>query len=372
MLHSAARPGRLDQQDSLRHPLALALVIGVVIVWGSLYPFRFEVSSSSTAYREAFELPFDSGDLTANVMFYFPFGLFLARSLSGVNPFAGTILAALLGAALSLGLELAQCFEPARAPNIWDFAGNTLGVFAGAFASLLHWSSVGPRAVILSSFIASRITGSPTPPLQSYPWLLPAVQDFVAVLAIALVFEPEARPKTILRFGGCVVAAYGLRWLIEEGTFPRAELAGFVLGAAVWWIALRTLPQRKIGVLVLFMLWMSLEALSPFVFSAQHRGFGLTPFVSLIRAPREIALGAALFKVFSYGTFLWMMQQRFPNLKFGSIEAGTLIAATFVLLLRTVQTYVPGRTAEVSDMLMVLLLAAYFAATKGQTRLATG
>src|SRR3954451_24830530 len=115
-------------------PLLLAVVTGL-IVYVSLYPFRFAVHGPTLteALKVLTWVRASRGDMFNNVLLYLPFG-FCAALL--VEPrggrFAGIAVALLMGAALSLGLELLQASVASRVSSLTDLSLNAAGSFGGA------------------------------------------------------------------------------------------------------------------------------------------------------------------------------------------------------------------------------------------------
>jgi glycopeptide antibiotics resistance protein len=145
-------------------PLLLAVVTGL-IVYVSLYPFRFAVDGPSLA--EAFHslgwARAGRGDMFNNVLLYVPFGFCVALL---VEPrwgrLAGLLAGALLGASLSLGLELLQASVTPRVSSLRDLALNSSGSLIGAvLGSLFHalGSRISPQGSprSRSAFVAMSI-----------------------------------------------------------------------------------------------------------------------------------------------------------------------------------------------------------------------
>src|SRR5690606_30700506 len=117
----------------------ILLLIVSVILFGSWFPFRFEVPVDFSAWDLFVDWRVQSrrGDVLANLLLYAPLGFFWPRALGlrgGVWPIAS---AALAGAALSTSVEIVQLFIPGRTTSAVDVVCNTAGAAFGAFASVL-------------------------------------------------------------------------------------------------------------------------------------------------------------------------------------------------------------------------------------------
>jgi hypothetical protein len=135
--------------------------------------------------------------------------------------------------------------------------------------------------------------------------------------------------------------------------FPRVEFAGGLIALLVWSAFLWRVNSRTLAIAILFALYVTIDALRPFHFLAAPHHFGLVPFLSLIQSPRESLVSTTFMKVFMYGTLVWTMHRAGWTLR-----RATLVAAAFVFVQRLAQVYLPGRSAEITDPLMVLLMGA--------------
>ena len=83
-----------------------------------------------------------------NFLGFIPFGVLLSALLLAVTDRsrgAVTVMTIICGAALSLGLELAQAWIPTRYSSLLDLSLNTLGTALGAVAA--SWFLRGGRTV---------------------------------------------------------------------------------------------------------------------------------------------------------------------------------------------------------------------------------
>ncbi len=113
-------------------PLLLAVIVGL-IVYVSLYPFRFveHGPTLTEALRTLSWARAGRGDMFNNVLLYVPFGFCVALL---VEPrwgrLAGIVAGVLLGATLSLGLELLQASVASRVSSLRDLSLNSRGFAA--------------------------------------------------------------------------------------------------------------------------------------------------------------------------------------------------------------------------------------------------
>jgi hypothetical protein len=95
-----------------------------------------------------------------------------------------------------------------------------------------------------------------------------------------------------------------------------------------------------------------LQALEPFHFLDHARRFGWIPFVSFIDGPRENGVRVFFDKAFTYGALVWLMARAGITWAAATVTCGVLVFA-----LRLLQTYLPGRSAEITDVAMLVMLA---------------
>jgi len=181
----------------------LAGIYAALIVFASLFPFEgWRVQGVDPLAFLTARIPppyWTWFDVNTNVAGYVPLGFLLALGWlrGGTRARWAVSLAALMGAALSLGMEFLQIYLPRRVPSNLDLALNALGALVGALVAALlerwgvlqRWSQVRER------------------------WLAPHAEGAVVLLALwppALLF-PAALP-----FGlGQVLERLDL-WLDEE------------------------------------------------------------------------------------------------------------------------------------------------------------
>jgi len=146
-----------------RAPLARFLLVLYVLltVYASLYPWtgwRAPAGSTLDFLFAPWPRWVTRFDVAVNVLGYVPYGLLCALA---VYPALGRVGAALLalatGGALSLGMESAQAWLPARVASNLDLLANACGAAAGGFAGawLAPWLlDTGPLRRLRASLVA--------------------------------------------------------------------------------------------------------------------------------------------------------------------------------------------------------------------------
>ena len=133
-------------RSHLAAPLLLSVAV-LLILYVSLYPFRFAPDGPSML--AALDLltwaRASRGDMLNNVLLYAPLGFCLALI---VEPRLGRPVAlatsVIVGAALSLSMELLQASIAPRVPSLTDLTLNAVGALAGALAGST-WHAAGSR-----------------------------------------------------------------------------------------------------------------------------------------------------------------------------------------------------------------------------------
>ena len=145
-------------------PLLLAVITGL-IVYVSLYPFRFVLDGPSLleALRALSWARAGRGDMLNNVLLYVPFGFCVALVIEPRwGRVAGIVAGTLLGLLLSLGLELLQASVAIRVSSLRDLALNAAGSLLGTVLGTIYHalgSRVSPQGTprSRSAFVAMSI-----------------------------------------------------------------------------------------------------------------------------------------------------------------------------------------------------------------------
>jgi VanZ family protein len=142
-----------DGRAAWRGWLVAALLYALLIVYGSLFPLSGWTPSADPWIWLA-NMPDGSrlsrADLIVNVLAYVPLGLGLAMVLRrGFGSALAVLASTLIGFALSLGVEFAQAYLPARVSSVSDLVTNTAGTLVGSLiAPLLGTQSQTGRALV--------------------------------------------------------------------------------------------------------------------------------------------------------------------------------------------------------------------------------
>ena len=362
------------------------LLVVLVILYGSLFPFEFQERSYPGGpllfFLGTWREWDHRGDLLANILLYLPFGFLTVNALPRRFPGAlKFLLAVIAGVVLSTAIEIAQFYDVGRVTSMGDVYANGIGVALGAAAGIVlgassRWPFVGElaanptEALLLTMFLAYRLF--PYVPVIDLHKYWHAVQP--------MLLQPTLPPGEFLRYlvtwlfvAAVVHVLYGFRRflllfpLLCGGEFlgkvviiDNALKLNDVLSAAsawlIWGVLLRRLPG-KFGVLALaFAAMIAIERLQPFRFETLPRAFGWIPFASFMQGSIDVDIQAFCQKFYEYGGLVWLLNRGGMRLL-----VSTLFTATILFATSFAECWLPGRSAEITDGIMALIVGGIFA-----------
>jgi VanZ family protein len=377
--------------------IALAVIV-LVVVYGSLYPFAFRqpangIGPISTLIKDWAQFP-KRGDFISNVLLYLPLGFFGVLALAEkMRALPALGLAVVMGALLSTAMELAQYYVAGRvtaASDVYsDVIGTALGAAAAALSSgHLRWQPLRDIAAnrvpafLLAIWLGYRLFPYvPTIDLHKY-WIalrpvllnpIPTKYDlfrYTAVwLAIGVLAEALAGTRRAWLFFPLFTASVlAVKVLIVGKTLSAAELAGAGLALGLW-LVLAAAVGARLRVMVTALLFgasIVVERLVPFQFASHGRHFGWIPFLGLMHGSLELNIMSILEKAFLYGSLIWLLGK--TGLRFWT---STVLVAIMLFATSWAETYLPGRSAEITDALSALLMGAIIASMETESRAAT-
>lgn len=359
----------------------LLLLAVAILIYGSLFPWHFAFTSAAGnpiqvlmhGWPAAWTL-FVLRDIILNFVIYLPLGLtaFLALRRRASRSFAALIAIA-LGYLLSVSMELLQVYVPGRDPSLLDVLMNTLGAAAGAGFALCFEGGI--RRLVerrMGQFRAAAIfllllwaVG------ELYPLIPELTRSHLSQGLLLLVRNPAFSVvetwATIAEWlaVGCAIDALFARmqtfWLavamlcvpaqliISGRALTSPEIAGALVALAIW----PFLPAQSRFRWCAWMLGSAilLRQLQPFYFLAVPQPFSWTPFAATFEYNREAATALITRKAFDYGALIWILRCTGLSYAIAGLGVAALLAIT-----EAIQTYLPGRTPEITDPLMALLL----------------
>ena len=370
---------------TIPHRRILGIVVALIL-YGSLYPWQFHARSYAHnplwillhAWPEVVDR-YLFWDLAVNITLYVPLGIFGYLAVSARAPRWMRVLAPVaFGLALSACIEMLQLFDDSRDCSFSDLLSNgtgaALGVAAGAVyrvklqqflarsgtASLLRPSGA---VLLLSCWLGYQIfplfpVWGRTNVLRRLAALgtvsamapVDTLVVFAEWLAVACLLE-SIRGKKITGLLALLLLVVPARLLLASRTLAWPDILGAAAAYAVWlclprlWVR-RAAPILLTGALVL-------GELAPFHFVAGHatRAFNWVPFQGLIHSTWQEGFVVLFRKAFWYGSVLWLWRAAGRSLAWS-----TAVAAAALFLLERVQVYLPGRTPEITDAVLAVLM----------------
>jgi VanZ family protein len=362
-------------------------VVMIVITYGSLYPFEFSVPwgghgpfdtlLNSWANRPA------AGDFLANILLYMPLGFFGMLSFPRDGRLRLRLPVVVAGGALlSATMELTQYYDIGRDTSASDVYANTIGTLIGALIAILFSGRLRfpllrdirahpLPALLIATWADDRFYPYvPTIDLHKY-WhaLRPVVLDPTPAAAalfrhtsiwltlFVLIEAVFGRRRSIMLAPLFAAFVLAMRVLIISTIISAAEVVGAAVAICLWPLLLVVNPRLRAGFLALALGgYVVIERLQPFEFEPFARPFGWVPFASFMRGSIAVNVLSFMEKSFLYGSLLFLLGRAGMRPVLAAIVvAGMLFATSWA------ETYLPGRSAEITDALMALLIAAAFA-----------
>src|SRR5438876_66787 len=292
------------------------------------------------------------------------------------------------GAILSTCMELAQYYDVSRQTTATDLYSNVVGTLLGAIGGSLtggsfRWSLLREVAskrvpvLLLSAWAGYRLFPYvPTIDLHKY-WnalkpvvLHPSLTGYdlfrytatwlaIGMLVEAIGGQKRARLMFPLFVGAVIVA----KVLIVDTMLTMAEVAGAGLALCASRILVVGPRLRVTLIALLFCGYVIAGRLEPFEFLAPGRAFGWIPFLGFMSGSVEIDVLSFLEKFFLFGSSIWLLTRAGLRLR-----SSTFVVAAILFITGQAQTFLPNRTAEITDAAMALLIGAVFALIEDETR----
>ncbi len=319
------------------------------------------------------------GDTIANLLVYIPIGIFLRLSLGGgARNFALTIAGGFL---LSLLVEVGQFATRDRDPSLTDVFLNVISTVIGASLATWLWMRLIPvlakarqakipTIAILLLLVWIAIHSAPfiptlgmhklraaLSPLKSFTVTLEGVSRWSAAwLILASVLRALlVRKRFLPGFVAAAAISLGMRLLFTKQAVSWNEIAGLGLSFPVAVFA----PFLSAPLVLSFLL---ISGFSPYQFSSVPAPVGWVPFVGFLSRDWGSVYPVVLEKSYLYTGAVWLVYQA----GFSRIVSGVSVAVVLAVV-EWAQRYLPGRTPEVADPLIALLVILLLERKTGHT-----
>jgi VanZ family protein len=368
----------------MARPIWLFILAVAAVLYGSLFPFEFADAPKSGIVGDLLaslnKRP-SRGDLVANLILYLPIGLFWTLSFPRAGRLLQIGIGTLIGVLMSVGVEIAQIYDSYRTPSLYDVALNTISTLIGAISGRLLiglFNSNGrlalpdpAGAILAAAWLAHRLF--PFVPTLDFQQVKNALKPLATIdpaplrslldAASWLAFASIAAAN----FGGsgfrvlliCGVAVLVAKPFLVWQTLQLYEVIGLVLALLVC----RFASGRRLILGLVLLAAIALNGLAPFKFISQARPFYFEPFIGFIAGNIATAANLVLAKVFLYGAALWLLARGGWRLL-----PATLVVVVVLTAIEIAQIFLPGRTAEITDPLIAVLMAGLLAVLPARKR----
>jgi VanZ family protein len=370
------------RQPTIDKPfLVVAIIIVVIIVYGSLYPFTFQQPSNGIGpvrtLLESWAAQLERGDVLANILLYVPLGFFGSLAIRRrVSLISRACVMVLLGASLSTFMELSQYYDAGRVTSAIDVYSNVIGTLTGTVGALWFGGEFGakfvqhpilatPPLMLLATWATFRLfpfvpvitlhqVWSALRPIILYPSFAPyALFRHISMwMTVAVLIDRAAGiRRSYLWFAAFAVFLLSAKLFVAGATLSVAETAGAIV-AFCWALASRDFPRlRIITACALLTCYVIAFRLEPFDFQALPKHFDWTPFFGFMHGSINVDVLSFLEKYFLYGSMIWL----FVEVGF-QLRWATLIVASVLFATSWMEVYLPSRSAEITDMIIALLI----------------
>ena len=353
-----------------------------LIAYGSLYPFHFAVPEAhGAAWVRLFQdwsLITSKGDMLGNVALFVPFGFAGVFAVSDQShpPLRVTTLA-LISLALATALQIAQIYFPPRTPAmadvVWNMAGAATGIAAGLSLRAhfrLRWRTWQRADTLPLSLIVLWIAAELLPLVPSLD--LQSVKDSLKALLRLHLSPPDIlwHAAGVLLAGHALTAIFGTarasqllavlvaaviagKVLVVTRVLNASTLAGFAAGYGAWRLVSGwKQPWRSEAVVLAVLLAAyTLKALEPFELRPVPAAFGWVPFAGMLQGSMLINAEVLIESVFVFAGLLGLVRMQGSG-----VGASGIVLALWVGALEPVQMYIVGRSPDITEPLLVLLV----------------
>jgi VanZ family protein len=281
----------------------------------------------------------------------------------------------LLGLFLSAAVELAQLYTPSRDTSLVDVASNVMGSSLGVVLALIfeHVARPAPRRArqlpVDRSALALAFCWGAWLLFPFFPVLglytldrkidafahvpLFAAVPFVSAAGVwfaAGVLISAAGTRRSIKVLGLSILALSAQFLIVDRQPVPSDFLGAIIGFLLFAFRRPHKPVTRIEAAA-FSAVILFRGLAPFQFVAASTDFSWVPFGGVLNSEWQSAVLVLLGKIFYYATAIWL---------FHAAGVSTWQAIAFVAIILTgieiSQTHLPGRTPEITDPLLAVLM----------------
>jgi glycopeptide antibiotics resistance protein len=413
----------LDRRPRKSTARLLWALFSLFVLYGTTFPFRFDIGGWEGFLRETGRINWRPlggtadnlliSDIVQNILLFVPFGFLGYFSLVYKSSWARKAAIVLLGMSVSAAVEFLQIFSPVRYPALSDVVFNTTGTACGLLMAMAFKRSVlgiknrpqfrrfldAPSAYPACVFLILVVAGCWEPfdfsldlggaiehlkPLIRHPFefrnpdddLMSFIRFLLASLFACRLFA-DAGFRAPAFCGAALLGALGVGLELSQ-TFIQSrgpetqDAAMAILGSAAGGIAYffpgfhrRPRIWTLAGAAMVF-LSAAARAWSPFHLSAHWSGFNWVLFRTYYEHTTFQALGNFIENAMLFFPLGYLLAYFHPRARMAA--AGALLSGGLAIAVEMGQGFVPGRYADITDVLGAVLggFAGALALTRGQ------
>jgi peptidoglycan/LPS O-acetylase OafA/YrhL len=358
---------------------SILVVITLLIVYGSLYPFNF---TKTAVTAESIEALFDFDitktaltDLIANIVLFVPFGVFVRAAFPKNDSAGQLVLFAIITFLFAYSIQALQLFTEDRLPwggdALWNMIGYAIGI--ALYASLrldlvktfksihIHQQISFFIALIIITLELAPFAPSidvdvlkaniklllNSPSIDWYWTFENTVFWLVAFYLLRIAFPVWAR---INKFSLLVIVILMSKFLIISSNINLSSLAGGILALVVWQVFSQKIHAQHLAILLLITILGN--GLYPFELREQLGTFKWLPFSASMEGNLLINIFAIIKKMVFYGGVVWLFY-----LAKRSLLLGGTICAAMVLLSEFLQLFFTNSVPDSTDFFIVIIVA---------------
>jgi VanZ family protein len=318
------------------------------------------------------------GDAVANVALFVPFGFLAMQCVSDRRDWRSWLAILAVAFVLAHSIQTMQLILPGRVPSGSDSVLNLIGCALGCLLGMLslpgrlssdHWLghpmpiptllAVGLLLWNFRPFVPSLDLGLVVDnvkwliasPLPHPVWTLQAVVTWLLVFHFLETGGANFARESQYTLLVALILASGL--FIVESSITIDRILGAFLALLLWY---RTGWPRKPRVLfMLTLLLVILISFTPFELRSEPSRFHWIPFSGALGGSMIINVLAIIKKLLMYGCLIYLLCE----LGF-RLWASTLAISVFLLVSEFLQVFFQGRTPEITDSLLALMIGGVF------------
>ena len=355
------------------------VIIALLTVYGSLYPFNFTQSAlTAQSIQALFNFDITKTQLTnliANIFLFVPFGFLLRAAFPKYNSAGQLLLLTIIAFLFAYSIQALQLFTEDRQPwggdAILNMIGYAIGVFLYAslrldFLKIVKASHSHQQISFFIAFTIIALELAPfapsidfdvlktniklllnSPTIGWYSTFENTVFWLVAFYLLKIAFPNWAR---INKLSLLVMLILTSKFLIISSNISLSSLVGGILSLLIWKVFSQRINAQQLAILLLITILGN--GLYPFELREQVGTFKWLPFSASMEGNLLNNILAFTKKMVFYGGVVWLLY-----LAKRPLLLGAAICAAMVLLSEFLQIFFTNSVPDSTDFFIVIMVA---------------